>query len=95
MPTPSLMGRAGSAAGDAVEGESPRETAERERASRMLACLWANTEKAPWAEVSAPFLSRPQQFRHRNSELPTQACSKGGTSYLLFSILLLALDVKS
>ncbi|BDA44077.1 hypothetical protein COCOBI_05-2610 [Coccomyxa sp. Obi] len=53
VPTPSLVGRAGAAAGDAVEGESPRETAERERASRMLACLWANTEKAPWAEEAA------------------------------------------
>lgn len=77
VPTPSLMGRAGSAAGDAAEGESPRETAERERASRMLACLWANTEKAPWAEVRAPFPSCPQQFWHSNPDMPAQARSKG------------------
>ncbi len=92
VPTPSLMGRAGSGAGDAAEGESPRETAERERASRMLACLWANTEKAPWAEVRAPFPSCPQQFWHSNPDMPIylgpKHAAKGVTSNLLFSILL-------
>ena len=55
VPTPSL-GSCGGPANDSAEGESPREHAERERASRMLACLWATTEKAPWAEVGT-FLS--------------------------------------
>lgn len=51
VPTPSLGRSCGLPAGESAEGDSPREQAERERALRMLACLWANTEKAPWAEV--------------------------------------------
>lgn len=72
VPAPSLGSAASSSAeGAPLEGVSPREAAERERASRMLACLWANTERAPWLQVRPVF---PRSLTHRIHVLCRQSC---------------------
>ncbi|EIE25848.1 hypothetical protein COCSUDRAFT_32397 [Coccomyxa subellipsoidea C-169] len=95
VPTPSLGRSCGLPAGESAEGDSPREQAERERALRMLACLWANTEKAPWAEAQPPQADsrkREQPHPQRPAAPPPASCavqhkSGGATGKRLFGIV--------